>query len=102
MNEKFSKHFCRFITDIELENEQVITFFDIVQSIVHTKLVTAFDDDAGKVINVEVIAYNNNDENIYEVVLAEDITEEDGDLIAMELDKEFDFEFEFEASTDAQ
>lgn len=101
MSNRFLKHFCRFITTESLENEQVIIFFDIVQSIVHTKLVTAFDDDAGEVINVEVIAYKNEDENIYEIILEEDITTEDGDGIALELDKEFDFEFEFEASTEA-
>jgi len=101
MSETFLKHFCRFITIEDLENEQVIAFFDIVQSIVHTKLVTTFDDEAGEVINIEVIAYKNEDENIYEVVLEEDITTEDGDKIALELDKEFDFEFEFEASTEA-
>jgi len=101
MSEKFLKHFCRFITNEELDNEDVITFFDIVQSIVHTKLVTAFDDEAGEVVNVEVIGYKNEDENIYEVVLEEDITVEDGDKIALQLDNEFDFEFEFEASTEA-
>jgi len=99
MGHKFLKHFCRFITAKELDNEDVIIFFDIVQSIVYTKLVVAFDNEASSSVNVEVIAYKNKDENVYEIVLEEDITQEDGDKISLQLDKEFDFDFEFEAST---
>lgn len=101
MNERFLKHFCRLITTEDLDNEDVITFFDIVQSIVHTKLVKAYDGEMSEIVNIEVIAYQNGSDNVYEVIMEEDITIEDGDIIALELDKEFDFDFEFEASTEA-
>jgi len=100
MSNKLIKHFCRLITREDLDNDDVIIFFDIVQSVAHTKLVSTYDDQDGKSINVEVIAYHNDGDNIYEIVLEEDMSIDDGDMIALELDKEFDFDFDFEASTE--
>jgi hypothetical protein len=94
------KHFCRLSSTTELTDEQVITFFDIVQSVVPAKLVTAYADDLGEVVNVEVTAYTVQDRTIYEVLLEQDLDLADGDRISEELAKEFDFDFEFEASTD--
>jgi len=97
------KHFCRLVTPQELDDETVITYFDIVQSVTPAKLVTAYSDEAGGKVSIEVIGYTDPDEqthNVYEIVLQEDIDEEEGDLIAKQLEEEFDFDFEFEASVE--
>lgn len=99
----FVKHFCRLLTHVELDDEDVITFYDIVQSVVPTKVVTAYSDESGEQISVEVIAYTDPDsatQNVYEIVLEEDLDPTDGDQISAELDKEFDFDFDFEASVE--
>ena len=41
----FVKHFVRLITPSQLDDDDVIDFFDIVQSHVPTKLASAFTDD---------------------------------------------------------
>ena len=99
------KNFCRLVTYHELSDDDVIEFFDVVQSIVPTKLLTGFSSD-GEVVSVDVIAYtdpsskdeNGNDQQVYEIVLTDNIDPEDGDAIAEELGNTFEFDFDFEAS----
>lgn len=98
----FTKHFTRIVTREELDDQDVIEYFDIVQSVVATKLLIAFDDGKDKV-GIEVISYTDEDEEgalwIYEIVLDEEITPEEGDEIAEELFDYFDdMQFSFEAS----
>lgn len=98
----FTKHFTRIVTREELDDQDVIEYFDIVQSVVATKLLVAFDDGKDKV-GIEVISYTDEDEEgalwIYEIVLDEEITPEEGDEIAEELFDYFDdMQFSFEAS----
>lgn len=100
----FTKHFARMLTREELIDEDVILFFDIVQSVVPTKLVTAYDDEKAKV-GIEVIAYTDEDDDgdmwIYEVILAEQIDADEGDEISEMLFDEFDdIQFTFEASVE--
>ncbi len=97
----FIKHFCRLLTNYELNDEDVIDFYDIVQSVVPTKLVTAYTSDNQEVVSVEVIAYTDPDsasQNVYEILLEGDISPEEGDAISNELLTIFDFDFDFEAS----
>jgi hypothetical protein len=94
----FVKRFCRLLTEQDLDDEQVVTFFDIVQSVVPAKLITAYTDDSAETVSVEVIAYTQGDQNIYEILLEQDLDAADGDVIVEELHKEFDFDFDFEAS----
>ena len=96
----FVKNFCRIVTSYELTDDEVIDFFDIVQSIVPTKILTGFSG-TGDVVSVDVMAYTDQAQYIYEVILKEDIDPEDGDTIAEELANEFDFDFDFEASVEA-
>lgn len=96
----FVKNFCRLVTDNELSDEEVINFFDIVQSVVPTKILTGFSD-SGDVVSVDVVAYTDQSQYIYEIILKEDIDPEDGDAIAEELANEFEFDFDFEASVEA-
>jgi len=98
----FKKHFARIVCRQELENDDVELFFDIVQSVVETKLITAYDEDKEEV-GVEVISYVSEDDNgllfIYEVILAEEIDPEEGNDISYALFQEFDeTTFTFEAS----
>jgi len=97
----FIKHFCRLLTNHELSDEDVIEFYDVVQSVVSTKLVTAYTGDNQEVVSVEVIAYTDPDsasQNVYEILLDGDISPDEGDAISNELLQAFDFDFDFEAS----
>jgi len=96
----FVKNFCRLVTGHELTDEEVIDFFDIVQSVVPTKILTGFSG-TGDVVSVDVMAYTDRAQYIYEIVLKEDIDPEDGDIISAELANDFEFDFDFEASVEA-
>ncbi len=98
----FIKHFVRMLTREELSDEDVIVYHDIVQSIVPTKVLTAYDEEKAK-IGIEVIAYTSEDDDgdmwIYEIILSEEIDSDEGDEISEMLFKEFDdVQFTFEAS----
>lgn len=99
----FQKHFVRFNTREELDDYDVIEFFDIVQSVIPTKIVTGVSSDGDKV-SVDVLIYSDEDEDgpifIHEVILDSDISEEDGNRISRELIEEFPDQdpFTFEAS----
>ena len=98
----FIKHFARMLTRDELTDEEVIIYFDIVQSVVPTKLVTAYDEDKEQV-GIEVIGYESVDDDgeifIYEIILEEEIDADEGDEISNMLFDEFDdVTFTFEAS----
>ena len=94
----FIKHFCRLITHQELSDEQVMDYFDIVQSVMPNKLVLAYSDD--NVVKVNVTAYvgSEKDQDVYEIVLQEQVNLEEGEMISDLLSEEFDFDFEFETS----
>jgi hypothetical protein len=100
----FIKHFVRMLTREELSDEDVIVYFDIVQSVVPTKLLTAYDDEKSKV-GIEVMAYTSEDDEgdmfIYEIILEDEIDSEEGDEISDLLFDEFpDIKFTFEASVE--
>jgi len=100
----FTKHFVRIVTREELEDNDVIEYFDIVQEVVATKLLIAYDDGKEKV-GIDVISYTDEDDQgalyIYKIVLDEEITPEEGDEIAEELFDLFDeMQFSFEASVE--
>ena len=100
----FIKHFARMLTREELSDEDVIVYFDIVQSVVPTKLLTAYDDEKSKV-GVEVMAYTSEDDEgdmfIYEIILEDEIDSEEGDKISDQLFDELpDIKFTFEASVE--
>ena len=88
----------------ELSDEDVIVYHDIVQSVVPTKLLTAYDEEKQQV-GIEVIGYTSEDDEgdmwIYEIILLEEIDAEEGDEISETLFKEFDdIQFTFEASVE--
>ena len=98
----FIKHFTRMVVREELPDDDVIEYFDIVQSVVATKLLTAYDEEKEQV-GIEVISYTDEDKDgplyIYEIVLDEEISPQEGDEISKELFNEFpDQVFSFEAS----
>ena len=99
----FVKNFVRWNTREELEEDDIIEYFDIVQSVCASKIVKGVTDDAKKVA-IDVIIYTDEDDNcpifIHEIVLDEEIDEEEGNAISDELALTFpDLEnFTFEAS----
>lgn len=97
---EFVKHFCRIITQAELTDSEVIEFFDVVQSVVSTKMVTGYSAASADTLSVDVIAYViQQDQNVYEILLNEPIDVNEGDEISSLLVEEFsDIDFDFEAS----
>ena len=100
----FIKHFVRMLCREELSDEDVIVYFDIVQSVVPTKLLTAYDEEKAKVV-IEVMAYTSEDDDgdmfIYEIILEDEIDADEGDKISKQLFEEFpDVKFTFEASVE--
>lgn len=100
----FVKHFVRMLTREELSDQDVIVYYDIVQSVVPTKLLKAYDDEKQQV-GVEVMAYTSEDDEgdmwIYETILEDEIDAEEGDEISDMLFQEFDdLKFTFEASVE--
>ena len=98
----FIKHFVRILCRDELDDQDVITYHDIVQSVVPTKVLTAYDEEKAKV-GIEVMAYTSEDDDgdmfIYEIILEDEIDAEEGDKISKQLFEEFpDVKFTFEAS----
>ena len=100
----FIKHFVRMLCREELTDKDVIVYCDIVQSVVPTKVLTAYDEEKAKV-GIEVIAYTSEDDDgdmfIYEIILEDEIDAEEGDKISKQLFEEFpDIKFTFEASVE--
>lgn len=95
----FIKHFCRLVTQDELDNKDITVYFDIVQSVCPTKIVKAYSSDGDKIeANVTVYEAENN-KNIYEIVLEQQLDLDEGENISDELGEEFpDMDFEFETS----
>ena len=98
----FTKHFARIICRTELDREDVEDFFDVVEGVVSTKLITAYDEDKEEV-GIDVISYTDEDKvgqlYIYEVILSEEIDSDEGDEISEQLFEFFnDIKFTFEAS----
>ena len=94
---EFQKYFCRLVTTHELDNDDVAEYYDIVQSIVSTKVVVAYGDD--DTVEANVLVYTGqNDSFIYEIVLNENVDLDEGEQISDELTEVFDFDFEFESS----
>lgn len=94
----FVKHFCRLVTKMDLPDEDVIEYYDIVQSVVPVKMVTAHTEE-DDVVSVVVTEYEGEDGlHIYEIVLQEQIDLEEGELISDTLKEELEFDFDFEIS----
>jgi hypothetical protein len=90
------------LTREDLTDQDVIVYHDIVQSVVPTKVLTAYDEEKEQV-GIEVIGYTGEDSEglmwIYEIVLLEEINPDEGDEISEMLFTEFDdIQFTFEAS----
>lgn len=94
--EQHRKHFCRLVTEVELTDEEVIDYFDIVQSIAHTKMVMGYHED--EKVSIDVSVFTSADGFIYEILLEDQITVDEGETIADIIAEEFDFDFELETS----
>ena len=97
---KFIKNFCRLVVEEELDNKQVMEYFDVVQSVMPTKIVKAYSED-GDQISADVMVYSseNDSEFIYEIVLDDQVDLDEGERISDELGEVFpDIDCEFETS----
>lgn len=95
---EFVKHFCRLVTEVDLPDEDVIEYYDVVQSVVPVKMVTAHTEDED-VVSVVVTEYEGTGGlHIYEIVLHEQINLEEGEQISDMLSEALDVDFEFETS----
>jgi len=95
---EFVKKFCRLVVPHEISNDDVAEFYDVVQSVIPTKVVTAYNED-GDFIEANVMAYDAaHGGHIYEIVLDHQVDIEEGEEIADLLAEVLDFDFEFETS----
>src|SRR6056300_1148615 len=94
--ETVRRHFCRLVTEIELDDEQIIHYYDIVLSVVTPKLVVGYTADDK--VSVDVTAYSTEDRFLYEIILEDQINLDEGEMIADIMLEEFDFDFVFETS----
>ena len=100
MVDKVRKHFVRIVTENAISRDDVVDFFDVVQSVVPTKVFSSFDG-SGNRIKAEVVHYESDDVQVYEVLTEEDITQEEGTEIAKILAEELKVvDWDFEASTE--
>ena len=81
MVDKVRKHFVRIVVEKEISRDDIVDFFDIVQSVVPTKVFQSFDGNGNKV-KAEVVHYESDDVQVYEVLTEEDISAEEGTKIA--------------------
>lgn len=95
--EEYKKHFCRLVTSEQLDDEDIIEYFDIVQSIVAPKLTLGLTDDA-ETVSINVTVFTSDNGFIHEIVLEEQINLDEGEEIADLLAAEFDFDFDLETS----
>ena len=94
---EFVKHFCRLVTEVDISDEDIIEYYDIVQSIVSVKMVVGHTDDER--VEVQVTEYDSEDGlHIYEILLEEQINLEEGEQISDQLAEELEFDFDFEIS----
>ena len=95
----FIKNFARFNTRVELDEDDIIEYFDIVQSVVDSKIVKGVTDDAKKVA-IDVVIYTRKSGPIYIHGIVLDEIDEEGNAISKELAITFpELEnFTFEAS----
>lgn len=96
-NDVLIKDFCRLVVDQELSDDDVIEFFDIVQSVSPAKIVQGMSTDGDKV-DVDVLVYEIDEHHVYEIILEDQLSMDESEDIAYELEAEFDFDFEFETS----
>ena len=100
MVDKVRKHFVRIVTDNEISRDDIVDFFDVVQSVVPTKVFSSFDGNGNKV-KAEVVHYESDDVQVYEVLTEEDTSAEEGTQIADILAEELKVKnWDFEASTE--
>lgn len=100
MVDKVRKHFVRIVVEKEISRDDIVDFFDIVQSVVPTKVFSSFDGSGNKV-KAEVVHYESDDVQVYEVLTDDDISAEEGTKIAEILAEELDVvDWDFEASTE--
>lgn len=94
----FVKHFCRLICQEELSKDDVIEYFEIVQSVASTKIVVAYDEEGDKV-EAQVMVYDSeNEDYIHEIILDSQLDLSEGEEISDLLSEEFEFDFDFETS----
>ena len=49
MVDKVRKHFVRIVTDNEISRDDIVDFFDVVQSVTPTKVFSSYDGSGNKV-----------------------------------------------------
>ena len=81
MVDKVRKHFVRLVCEKEISRDDIVDFFDIVQSVVPTKVFQSFDGNGNKV-KAEVVHYESDGVEVYEVLTEEDISQAEGTQIA--------------------
>jgi len=95
---EFVKKFCRLVVQQELSKADIAEYYDVVQSVIPTKMIVAHTDD-GETVESVVMEYDAaNGAHIYEIVLDHQVDLDEGEEIADLLLEVIDIDFEFETS----
>jgi hypothetical protein len=89
--------YCRLTTETPLQDDDVETFYDVVESVVEPKIVVARTSDDDNV-EIEVIMYEGDSQYVYEIILNDHLNLAEGESITDKLNETFDFDFEFETN----
>ena len=81
MVDKVRKHFVRIVTEKDISRDDIVDFFDIVQSVVPTKVFSSYDGSGNKV-KAEVVHYESEEGTQIADILAEELDVVDWDFEA--------------------
>ena len=90
--EEFEHHIRLSVAD-ELNIEDVKFYYDVVKNMAFTNVVEPEEDS-----DTIIVYHIKDDMHNYDISLSRDITPDEGDLIAIELEESTEFDFMIEAT----
>lgn len=93
------KNFCRLVVEHELSQEDISEYFDIVAEQADVKIKRGFDQNGQEIDEFAVLEFQTEDgQFVYEIVMSEQMSLDEGQAISDELADAFSFDFDFETS----
>jgi hypothetical protein len=98
-DQELVKNFCRLIVEYELSQEDIAEYFDIVTEIAETKLKRGYNAAGEEIDEFAIMEFQTDDgQFVYEIVMSDQMSLDEGQAISDELAETFSFDFEFETS----
>lgn len=93
------KNFCRLVVEHELSQEDISEYFDIVADLAEVKIKRGYDQDGQQVEEFSVLEFQTEaGQFVYEIVMSEQMSLDEGQAISDQLTDTFSFDFDFETS----